>query len=436
MKKLLFILTLGFIFGTINAQDLKSLSKPDFLKQRTPVLNPERTNFKNHTKNASREYLYGYDMMNIHNDWTMDNLWEIMPLFPDTNISTWYNDSNFSKPWIHSIANVLDIRSPQLNDAAYYSGEMQYQAGANYTINTVGIYGIYLRANSDENIIDTLEFEIVTNYNSVPFYSFPEKWGYLYGVTGSSVTFVDVQASTNINKQMNFSSTQKFIKLLDKNSVNDDISPLFYEDDNFFYVTPNVNVGNMGYFIAAVQFKPGDPSYSKLDTLGVNQNVFFPYAVKEMNNYQMIDSYELGIYNASYNYETRNKYNSNSQVYRLYRNLLDFYTENINDAGDMFDHWLMSYSISCSNCGFVGVEETEAKNISVYPNPAQNTVSVQLPDMTPAQIEIINLVGQTVISQPTASETVKLDISTLNQGVYMIQIRQEGKVYTSKLVVK
>jgi len=74
--------------------------------------------------------------------------------------------------------------------------------------------------------------------------------------------------------------------------------------------------------------------------------------------------------------------------------------------------------------------------VSIHPNPANSTVYVQFVNTAPAKIELVNLVGQTVISQTAAAEEVKLDISNLNKGIYMVKVAQEGRTYTSKLVVK
>lgn len=91
--------------------------------------------------------------------------------------------------------------------------------------------------------------------------------------------------------------------------------------------------------------------------------------------------------------------------------------------------------ISCNDCSLVGVEEEAAETISVYPNPATTTLHVDLAGDAQATIQLFNLVGQQVYSETATNSTV-INTSNLHTGVYMLKVSQNGKVYTSKVVVK
>ncbi|MCZ4408314.1 T9SS type A sorting domain-containing protein [Cryomorphaceae bacterium 1068] len=84
-----------------------------------------------------------------------------------------------------------------------------------------------------------------------------------------------------------------------------------------------------------------------------------------------------------------------------------------------------------------GIELSD-KNINLYPVPAIDQVFVQLKDITgnSVEIKVINIIGQTIFegeyNDPT--QKIKLDISNLNQGVYLVEIRVNGSSITKRLI--
>ncbi len=91
---------------------------------------------------------------------------------------------------------------------------------------------------------------------------------------------------------------------------------------------------------------------------------------------------------------------------------------------------------TCNDCEWVGVEEMATKNITIRPNPATDNFTVDLKDNSNAQIELYNLVGQVVYSDNVQTQTVHVNVSNLNGGVYMLKVTQNGKVFTSKVIIK
>jgi hypothetical protein len=84
----------------------------------------------------------------------------------------------------------------------------------------------------------------------------------------------------------------------------------------------------------------------------------------------------------------------------------------------------------------VGIEnQPMANTLKIYPNPAQNLLTVESVN-EPKQIEIVNLLGQTLktVLNPTANQTV--DISGLATGVYVVTVVDRGNGRVSKMFVK
>jgi hypothetical protein len=87
--------------------------------------------------------------------------------------------------------------------------------------------------------------------------------------------------------------------------------------------------------------------------------------------------------------------------------------------------------------GYTGIDETSTSaNMQVYPSPAINTVYIKTAQSlaTTAVINIIGINGQLVSSfnhyNFTAQNEVKLDVSTLTNGIYFVNITPEGSTQT------
>jgi PKD repeat protein len=91
----------------------------------------------------------------------------------------------------------------------------------------------------------------------------------------------------------------------------------------------------------------------------------------------------------------------------------------------------------------IGIEEQKSPNsaITVYPNPATNFVSFNVPNElfnVDATISVIDLSGKQVISehiQKTKSGLHTLNVSELPNGIYFITLNSANKNYNSKLII-
>jgi len=73
--------------------------------------------------------------------------------------------------------------------------------------------------------------------------------------------------------------------------------------------------------------------------------------------------------------------------------------------------------------------------IMVYPNPATDNVVVKS-DFTITNIEVLNYIGQTVITRNNVSEkSVKVNVSELTTGVYFVKVTTVDGIKTVKITV-
>lgn len=92
--------------------------------------------------------------------------------------------------------------------------------------------------------------------------------------------------------------------------------------------------------------------------------------------------------------------------------------------------------------GGVGVNELlTANNISIYPNPTQGLIFVELNaiERTPLQIKVSNLLGEILIEEDyTAHQglnTHRIDLENFGTGIYMIQMQSGNEVFTQRVVI-
>jgi hypothetical protein len=94
------------------------------------------------------------------------------------------------------------------------------------------------------------------------------------------------------------------------------------------------------------------------------------------------------------------------------------------------------YSV-CINFTIVGLEVEEEGRISVYPNPGQSYVKIELPvHANYVAVDLTDVQGKSVMkSYVENSSQFGLNIESLTKGMYIIHIRTEKLIKTVKLVV-
>jgi hypothetical protein len=87
----------------------------------------------------------------------------------------------------------------------------------------------------------------------------------------------------------------------------------------------------------------------------------------------------------------------------------------------------------------IGVKEINKNigNISIYPNPAKRSVTVDLSNIKHSYngIEILNAEGKLVYSLVIADKTVKLNVENFSKGIYMVQVKDNSRTITTKKLV-
>lgn len=78
------------------------------------------------------------------------------------------------------------------------------------------------------------------------------------------------------------------------------------------------------------------------------------------------------------------------------------------------------------------VEEADAEQVSVYPNPAKENVLIA--GIEPAEVQFYNALGQLV---KIVRDTNEIPVANFTQGVYLLRISDaEGKVYSNRITIQ
>jgi hypothetical protein len=100
-----------------------------------------------------------------------------------------------------------------------------------------------------------------------------------------------------------------------------------------------------------------------------------------------------------------------------------------NDEGDVIH--LTNLEVQEISTG-IGTDLAEA-SVKVYPNPASEYVTIEGAEN--ATIQLISFLGQQVMETEASRTAARLNVSTLDPGIYFVRINGQGNSLTKKIVV-
>ncbi|WP_452229258.1 T9SS type A sorting domain-containing protein [Lacinutrix sp. MEBiC02404] len=90
---------------------------------------------------------------------------------------------------------------------------------------------------------------------------------------------------------------------------------------------------------------------------------------------------------------------------------------------------------TCNFTATLSVNQNEAATFSVFPNPVTNgTVNIKINNNEAVNVSVFDVLGKQVLVKNVTNQT--LNVSSLNAGVYILRIAQNGNSTTKKLVIK
>lgn len=91
---------------------------------------------------------------------------------------------------------------------------------------------------------------------------------------------------------------------------------------------------------------------------------------------------------------------------------------------------------TCGNFWAVGLEEQVEQTIDLYPNPANDQITVDVSNLNAIVIvTIVDLSGKVVLSDENVTGSVQFDVGILKSGAYIVLVESDGIVCQKKLVI-
>jgi len=319
----------------------------------------------------------------------------------------------YDHPYLLSAAQTLDFNS-EFFDEVSDEGEISFNQTSSFNVDSIALIAAYFRnskvpAGAKDTLIvsfmdaASLQQSYFTNYTNTCFYYIPAN--HETGVPADATHIFKIPLGEQD---------------VAEEGVNEQGQAVFYYSE--FDIPVNItNIQNKIWNIAFT-FKRGYP-FGLNDTITDYSYFRMPTWVNPNTNYNVPNNDPTRCSNLSHG----------GYIVNFTNGLGSYYY-----PGFMFDDAnfpQIYFKVSCTDCAIVGVEDMEKENITVYPNPATNVVNVKLAGDKEAKVQLFNLVGQQVYFG-TATNTASINVSNMKAGVYMLKVSQNGKVYTSKVVVK
>jgi len=85
--------------------------------------------------------------------------------------------------------------------------------------------------------------------------------------------------------------------------------------------------------------------------------------------------------------------------------------------------------------GVLGINEQTVEGLVVYPNPTQNVLNIEAASAI-SSVEVLNVLGQVMISEKATSNNTQLDISRLSAGTYFARVTVEDTIAIVQIIKK
>jgi hypothetical protein len=108
----------------------------------------------------------------------------------------------------------------------------------------------------------------------------------------------------------------------------------------------------------------------------------------------------------------------------------------MDDANNIYDSVTVKFEVE-QTC-FLGVEKETPINFSVYPNPADDFIGINVEaNGNSVDMELYNILGERILSNSLGHGNNQIDVSNLTNGVYFCTILKNGNaVETKKIVIR
>lgn len=84
----------------------------------------------------------------------------------------------------------------------------------------------------------------------------------------------------------------------------------------------------------------------------------------------------------------------------------------------------------------LSINENFKSNISIYPNPVKDKLTIQNPDLKITSIKLSDASGKIILKQKISGKESQIDLRALPSGVYFIILEENGKTLKTEKIIK
>jgi len=210
----------------------------------------------------------------------------------------------------------------------------------------------------------------------------------------------------------------------------------FTEDQRYFIVGDEIDELNFGFNTRTIVFDVTD-----LD----NPTFFFDYfgntPAIDHNGYVVGNTFYMANYNAGLRaIDITDIENQNISEVGYFDTIPGTNSAGFGGSWNVYPFFASGNIVISGDEGFflvhnpiLGIEDVAQGDFAMYPNPANNKLTISSKDEAISHVEIYNVLGQAIVNRTFSNNfTETLDISNLNSGLYLVKINNST---TKRLIV-
>ena len=94
----------------------------------------------------------------------------------------------------------------------------------------------------------------------------------------------------------------------------------------------------------------------------------------------------------------------------------------------------ISYNITVSDIS--GINNIVKDFFKIYPNPASETIHIDIQDITSYDLQISDITGKILFNQSVTGNKYAINISDYKPGIYIIRLENNKEILTKKIIIK
>lgn len=163
--------------------------------------------------------------------------------------------------------------------------------------------------------------------------------------------------------------------------------------------------------------------------IGLNIPSYSIYRQKGKEGFELLK--QVSSNNNTYTDFTSNP-SSNYQYFMSFQLEDTCYTEVNIKSGEII---MVKSNIVSTDSSYTGIECFYNNNIKIYPNPVNNTITIDIDNFSPLELNLYDIIGRLILKQNLFNRINKVDLNKIINGIYFLNLKNDkGTIYIQKII--